>query len=687
MQYLCTTTAGTTTDAQSQWRLYNPDPTAIPLSEITMRYWFTYTDVTQTLVADTGYTDLIGGYSTQRTLTSYVNDSIATTSRVDADHYYEVGFTSGAGDIYWGDYVTVQARYHTSTFGSMGQTNDYSFDATKTAFTNYSKITVYRNGTLVWGTEPALILRDPENPANTSQGLLYKYYQGSWTALPTFTSLNPTTTGTTSNFDLTKAEQGDNIGLRFTGYIDVPTDGAYTFYTTSDDGSKLFIGTTEVVSNDGLHGSQERSGTIGLKAGKHAIRVEFFEAGGGEVLEVRYAGPGIAKTLVPASALFKTPCEDPAYAYCEDFEDGNSTGWTELYPGTAGNWSVVSSAAPVFPASDVFRQSVSTDTDFRFNYASSAAGGPWGDQTVTAWIKPTVYEGGVGGVTHKVGICVRFTNGGSQVNSTGYCLYLRPDGISGGGRLQMMEKPAGAANAAGLLEATTNVPAFPVGSWYKMTLKATGTSTVTLTGYINDVQLIQVTDSTLPFMTGYPGLTTRGAQAQWDDIYVMGDPPTTGSGSITYERWENVTGTAVTNVPVGQAPNVTTQLTLFDAPFDIMDNYGARIRGLLTAPATGNYTFWLAGDDGAVLRLSTDESANNKVDIGSVAVWTGRQEWNKYTSQKSTPIALIAGKRYYIEALVKEGVGGDHLSVGWLKPGQSGAVPSEVIPGMQLSPP
>jgi hypothetical protein len=93
--------------------------------------------------------------------------------------------------------------------------------------------------------------------------------------------------------------------VQFTGFIDVPTDGEYTFYTSSDDGSKLYIGSTEVVNNDGLHGPQERSGTIGLKAGKHALSVVFFEKTGGQVLTVSYAGPGITKTTVPASALFK----------------------------------------------------------------------------------------------------------------------------------------------------------------------------------------------------------------------------------------------------------------------------------------------------------------------------------------------------------------------------------------------
>jgi hypothetical protein len=129
-----------------------------------------------------------------------------------------------------------------------------------------------------------------------------------------------------------------------------------------------------------------------------------------------------------------------------------------------------------------------------------------------------VWGGGVGGVNAKPGACVRFTGNGSQAASTGYCLYLRSDGISGGGRLQMMEKLSGTANPAGLLEATTNVPAIAIGTWYKLTLKASGTSTVTLTGYVNDVQLIQVTDSATPFATGYPALTTKGAAAQFEDV-------------------------------------------------------------------------------------------------------------------------------------------------------------------------
>jgi hypothetical protein len=148
-------------------------------------------------------------------------------------------------------------------------------------------------------------LRTPENPAGAVSGLDYQYYEGAWSALPDFAALTPVKTGTVTNVDLTPRNRNEDFGFRFTGYIQVPTDGVYTFYTSSDDGSKLYIGTTEVVNNDGLHSNAEQSGTIGLKAGKHALTVTFFERGGDEVLTVSYAGPGITKQAVPATAFYR----------------------------------------------------------------------------------------------------------------------------------------------------------------------------------------------------------------------------------------------------------------------------------------------------------------------------------------------------------------------------------------------
>jgi hypothetical protein len=50
----------------------------------------------------------------------------------------------------------------------------------------------------------------------------------------------------------------------------------------------------------------------------------------------------------------------------------------------------------------------------------------------------------------------------------------------------------------------------------------------------------------------------------------------------------------VANIPVGTAPNITDMLPGFEAPTNWADNYGTRMRGYITAPSTGSYTFWIA---------------------------------------------------------------------------------------------
>ena len=101
----------------------------------------------------------------------------------------------------------------------------------------------------------------------------------------------------------------DFFALKFTGYVEAPADGLYTFSTKSDDGSRLFIGDELIVSNDGLHGVREASGLVRLGRGKHAIRVEFFEHDGQELIEVFYEGPGLDKQSIPPTALFCKPPE------------------------------------------------------------------------------------------------------------------------------------------------------------------------------------------------------------------------------------------------------------------------------------------------------------------------------------------------------------------------------------------
>jgi len=136
-------------------------------------------------------------------------------------------------------------------------------------------------------------------------GLTYQYYEGSWSALPNFAQLTPKTVGIASHIDVSKRERDDNFALRFSGLLDVPSSGAWTFSTVSDDGSALYIDGAQVVSNDGLHGPVERSGTVSLGAGLHGIVVTFFEAAGGESLAAYWQPAGGPKLEIPASALLR----------------------------------------------------------------------------------------------------------------------------------------------------------------------------------------------------------------------------------------------------------------------------------------------------------------------------------------------------------------------------------------------
>ena len=108
-----------------------------------------------------------------------------------------------------------------------------------------------------------------------------------------------------------------------------------------------------------------------------------------------------------------------------------------------------------------------------------------------------------------------------------------------------------------------------------------------------------------------------------------------------------------------------------EAPPDRGWEYGARMRALLVPPVSGPYTFWLSGDNQAQLYLSRDEKKFYKKLIAEVPLWTPERDWEVFGVQQSQTVTLEAGKKYFIEAIQKEGEGADHMSVAWQIPGQS----------------
>ncbi|MES2476224.1 MAG: PA14 domain-containing protein [Verrucomicrobiota bacterium] len=106
----------------------------------------------------------------------------------------------------------------------------------------------------------------------------------------------------------------------------------------------------------------------------------------------------------------------------------------------------------------------------------------------------------------------------------------------------------------------------------------------------------------------------------------------------------------------------------FEAPANVADNYGQRLSGFLVPPSTGNYTFWIASDDGSELWLSSNADPANKRKICQVNGAVGVRSWTSQGNQQSAVIPLVAGQYYYVEALHKEGGGGDHVAVAWQGP-------------------
>lgn len=157
------------------------------------------------------------------------------------------------------------------------------------------------------------------------------------------------------------------------------------------------------------------------------------------------------------------------------------------------------------------------------------------------------------------------------------------------------------------------------------------------------------------------------------------------TGTLLREYWFGIPGGAVADLTSNAAfpdrPTYCDLTTSFETPTDFADDFGTRIRGYLIPPTTGDYTFWIASDNEGELWLSRDADPQQRARIAYVKAYANPRQWDVEPNQRSSPIRLEAGKRYYVEALHKEGGVGDTLGVAWQGPN----VPQQVISGAFIS--
>jgi alpha-L-fucosidase len=166
------------------------------------------------------------------------------------------------------------------------------------------KARTYVNGKAVSGTAVSVFKQQEPMAAvyESKPGLKYKYFEGTWDKLPDFTKLMPVKTGVVDNVTLSEKKKSSDYGFVFDGFISVPETSVYTFFLTSDDGSRLVID-GETLDNDGKHAMEEKSLGLALSAGLHKISVQFFQGSGGEGLSLEWKPLGKTRYSIDKSVL------------------------------------------------------------------------------------------------------------------------------------------------------------------------------------------------------------------------------------------------------------------------------------------------------------------------------------------------------------------------------------------------
>ena len=453
-------------------------------------------------------------------------------------------------------------------------------------------------------------LREPENPANAVAGLAYQYYEGTWDNLPDFGSLTPVKTGTAGGPDLGVRNRNDNFALVYKGFVSVPTDGVYTFFTASDDGSKLLIGSTEVVNNDGLHPVVEKGGTIGLKAGVHALTILYLQRGGGQALTLSYAGPGLDKQIIPNGKYqwvsTNQSAPPPPTTALREPENPASTVAGLDYQYYEGHWNQVPDFSALSPLKTGTLPAPSLAVRNRNDHFAIR------------------YQGYLRVPTD--GVYTFFTN-----SDDGTKLWI------GSTEVVNNDGPHPEQERSGSIGLKAGVHALTVGYFQRDGGQAL---TLSYAGPNLSKQVIPTAAFVRTFVenTGGETGTGTGLRAEYYNNRDLAAPVVLSRTDATVDfNWGDGS----------PAPGTINA-----------DNFSVRWRGQVEAPVTGNYTFSTLSDDGVRLWVDGTLLINN---------WTGHAP----TTDTGPPLALVAGQRYDIRMEYFEGPVGAVAKLQWAYPAQA----------------
>lgn len=188
--------------------------------------------------------------------------------------------------------------------GSMPNTNSTLYTkAVTTSKNGVVKSAIFNKGKIVSTVSEAFFrIKDKTMAPPISYEV---FYLENLTSIPSLDNKRPDAKGTCFEItsDEVKEEIKSNTAVRFRTTLQVENEDRFTFYTNSDDGSKLWVNSELVVDNDGDHGVIEKNGSISLKPGSYPIEVIWFNGGGSGWLNVDYKTKTIPKQVLPTSIL------------------------------------------------------------------------------------------------------------------------------------------------------------------------------------------------------------------------------------------------------------------------------------------------------------------------------------------------------------------------------------------------
>ncbi|MER8219180.1 cellulose binding domain-containing protein [Streptomyces sp. NPDC094143] len=142
-----TDTPATAAAAKPSLEVFNDTGKPLPLSDVTLRYWFT---------ADGSASYAYNCVNAVFGCSNVAGRIVAMDKPTDtADHYLELRFTEGAGDLGAGaNSKGIDVQLFRTDHKKLKQSDDRSFDAEKTSYKEAEKVTAYKRGVLAWGEEP-----------------------------------------------------------------------------------------------------------------------------------------------------------------------------------------------------------------------------------------------------------------------------------------------------------------------------------------------------------------------------------------------------------------------------------------------------------------------------------------------------------------------------------------------------